>query len=431
MSVMAPIEPSSDLADATIAPVPGMDSIAIDDLVREATPPRLWPEQLGALYREKIVERIYSEQHFLFALGFLVCLATLAIDYAVDPALVTEGFVLRMFTVGPLTLLGMYAASKRWTYLMAVCIGAAPIAFASIIVYLAMQMPAENTAQYLTATALIVGLANVTMPYSMRWLAAFDLAFITAAFGTLALNTQFGVVIYLDYLLLLLVVAGSTLPITYRIKRLRQRNFLLDLRMQAISDELKQANLQLRELSERDPLTGMANRRYFDRVFSKEVATISDGSIAEHMLTGGRIAVMMIDLDRFKHFNDTHGHQAGDQCLALVSAALEDIFTGKDRVIARYGGEEFIAALREREHGEAEKLAEDVRATIEGLLLPVDEQSRSLITASIGLALAGANTALTREDMIEMADAALYGAKRDGRNRVETVEVDAPVKLRA
>jgi len=132
---------------------------------------------------------------------------------------------------------------------------------------------------------------------------------------------------------------------------------------------------------------------------------------------------MMIDLDHFKAFNDRHGHQAGDRCLAMAAAQLQAVFPREYGVLARYGGEEFIAAVREREPGEAVRLAETMRAAIEEMLVPVRDTSRPLITTSIGMALVAADTTLELEDMIEAADVALYSAKRAGRNRVEIVEV--------
>jgi diguanylate cyclase (GGDEF)-like protein len=131
---------------------------------------------------------------------------------------------------------------------------------------------------------------------------------------------------------------------------------------------------------------------------------------------------MMIDLDHFKAFNDRHGHQAGDRCLTLAASQLQSVFPQEYGILARYGGEEFIAAVRERVPGEATRLAEEMRAAIAEMLVPVRDDSKPLITTSIGVALAPADTRLELDDLIEMADVALYSAKRAGRNRVEIIE---------
>ena len=132
----------------------------------------------------------------------------------------------------------------------------------------------------------------------------------------------------------------------------------------------------------------------------------------------------MIDIDRFKTINDTWGHQAGDRCLMLAAAQLQSVFPHEYGVLARYGGEEFIAAMRERRPGQAAALAEEMRKAIAEMLVPVRDEAQPLITTSIGLALAPADSSLDLEDLIEMADVALYSAKRAGRNRLEIVIAD-------
>jgi diguanylate cyclase (GGDEF)-like protein len=198
---------------------------------------------------------------------------------------------------------------------------------------------------------------------------------------------------------------------------LRARAFLLDMRDDLTRAELEQNNELLRQLSEQDPLTGMPNRRHFERVVIERL----EGRKAEQAWPG-KLALMMIDLDHFKAFNDRHGHQAGDRCLTLAATQLQSIFPQEYGILARYGGEEFIAAVRERVPGEAMRLAERMRAAIADMLVPVRDDTKPLITTSIGVALAPADTTLDLDDLIEIADVALYTAKRAGRNRVEIIE---------
>lgn len=432
MDTFAPDEAA--LLDAQVAPQGGvefqplgsdtaMGPERIDAILHDREPQRDWPEAMRSAYRETATRRFYQEQHFLFMLGLLSCLATIAVDYMIAPSVAQGGFVYRVLAVCPITLVGLYAASRQWAILTKLCLIAAPSAFIAVIVILAVSLPPEKTAQYLTATPLIVGLANIVMPFTMRELVLFDSALILTAIATLALSSPLPLIAYLDYLALFSVVAVSTLPIALRFERLRQRNFLLNLHATATSQELRSANERLRDLSDRDHLTGLANRRCFDRVFDETI-----GQRAREAQAVGqppsRIAVMMIDLDHFKAFNDTHGHTAGDECLRIVGHELGSIIDREGGVAARYGGEEFVVALCEKTPGDIGRVSENVRHAIAALLVPVGRSGRSLITASIGIALAASDRNVTREELVEVADAALYNAKRAGRNRVKAIEIE-------
>ena len=114
-----------------------------------------------------------------------------------------------------------------------------------------------------------------------------------------------------------------------------------------------------------------------------------------------------------------------------MARALDTLLSEAGGIAARYGGEEFIAAKRVSSNEEAVELAEEARDTIASLLLPVNEADRSLITASIGVGVADRRTKLPLEELVEMADAALYSAKNAGRNRIEFVRAGLPVSENA
>ncbi|MDP3523160.1 MAG: GGDEF domain-containing protein, partial [Hoeflea sp.] len=173
---------------------------------------------------------------------------------------------------------------------------------------------------------------------------------------------------------------------------------------------LRIANEALATKAYEDPLTGLANRRRFDLVF--------DESLLAARKTGAALSLLMIDVDHFKSFNDTYGHQAGDECLQALAAAIQATIAGDGSLVARYGGEEFVALVPGMDEAGAAALAE--RARIAVRLTPLDALPNAppRQTVSIGLVscLAGADT--TREAMLAAADEALYEAKKQGRNRV-------------
>ena len=154
-----------------------------------------------------------------------------------------------------------------------------------------------------------------------------------------------------------------------------------------------------------DALTGLPNRRYFDEFV---------GLLAQRRRAGDRVGILMVDVDRFKVLNDKHGHATGDAVLREVAGAIVSAVR-EDDVPARFGGEEFVVLLRNPDPGVAVEIGERIRAAVRGLDL------RRLqvppVSVSVGVAVAeGPDDAI--ESLIEIADEALYRAKRGGRDRV-------------
>jgi diguanylate cyclase (GGDEF)-like protein len=130
-------------------------------------------------------------------------------------------------------------------------------------------------------------------------------------------------------------------------------------------------------------------------------------------------SLLFCDIDYFKRFNDTYGHQAGDECLVRVAQAMEETLNRPADLVARYGGEEFIALLVDTDIEGARMLAERMRAKIESL--QITNQASSVgpfLTVSLGIATVVPNPTLRPEDLVDLADRALYAAKAGGRNRI-------------
>jgi len=162
-------------------------------------------------------------------------------------------------------------------------------------------------------------------------------------------------------------------------------------------------------LAERDGLTGVLNRRAITRCLESEFA-----AAVAHKLP---LALLFVDLDHFKAINDRHGHLVGDHCLKAIADTLADELQDGEH-FGRYGGEEFLALLPGAMHAEAIATGERLRKRIERLAIDADGVNLHL-TASIGVTglLAGTDSP---DKLIERADAALYRAKAEGRNRVCT-----------
>ncbi len=175
--------------------------------------------------------------------------------------------------------------------------------------------------------------------------------------------------------------------------------------------QLLEANLELRRLTHSDGLTGLSNRRYLDEYLSAE------------WRRGARdqteLAMLMIDVDNFKLYNDTYGHVAGDDVLRQLASTLEKSVGRSGDLVARFGGEEFAVVLPGTGGGGARLLAEKIRRDVELLRLPHRASTNGqCVTVSIGAATLVPSHGTPITALIEAADSALYQAKRDGRNRV-------------
>ncbi len=178
----------------------------------------------------------------------------------------------------------------------------------------------------------------------------------------------------------------------------------------------KRAQEELERLATRDGLTSVANRRSFDETLNTEWRRASRESRA--------LSLLMIDVDYFKPYNDTYGHQSGDDCLRQIAAAMTGVVKRASDCVARYGGEEFSILMPATELGGARIVAERIRAAVEALRLPHSGSAvAEHVTVSIGVACmhiaAGGEPAA---QLIAAADAALYRAKHAGRNRIELAE---------
>jgi diguanylate cyclase (GGDEF)-like protein len=182
--------------------------------------------------------------------------------------------------------------------------------------------------------------------------------------------------------------------------------------LQSTVQLLEQANSQLEALSLEDDLTGIANRRSFERALSDEW---NRARRHEHPL-----ALILLDLDHFKEINDRRGHPAGDDCLRRVGSFLNEAIRRSGDVVARYGGEEFAILLPATDGDGAVRVAEMLREGIEGLGVPYGSGRK--MTASCGVASLVPGGGITAESLVASADRALYAAKHSGRNCVRVAD---------
>ena len=200
-------------------------------------------------------------------------------------------------------------------------------------------------------------------------------------------------------------------------REMRETNKALEERLMLSKNEI--SNLQqsleaIRAESLTDPLTGLGNRKYFDRMI--------ETAVQDALATGEPLSLLMFDIDHFKSFNDSYGHLTGDQVLRLVGMSLKQTIKGQD-ITARYGGEEFAVVLPSTALRQALTVADHIRRAVMAKELKKKSTGEILgrVTISVGVSMLKPGD--DPDALIERADACLYAAKRNGRNRV-ICEVD-------
>lgn len=251
--------------------------------------------------------------------------------------------------------------------------------------------------------------------FGMRWttLAVAVISLATAWLITISYQPFGNVPLYLavvraqEFILTLCMVG---MGFSVLINELRTRERQLEARVSIRTRELSVLNQRLAALSATDGLTGIANRRSFDEAMGEEWKRANR---SQHPL-----ALMMLDVDLFKQYNDHYGHQAGDDCLRTIAGLLAAHAKRPSDLAARYGGEEFAMVLPNTDAATAEQMAIEICRALMALALPHQESPFQVVTISIGVAVCVPGRDADPESLIQLADEALYKAKQAGRNRV-------------
>ena len=185
--------------------------------------------------------------------------------------------------------------------------------------------------------------------------------------------------------------------------------------------QLAAANDELKRLSNQDGLTGVANRRFFDG-FLARLWRQAGGNSAQ-------LSLLLADIDNFKYYNDTYGHQLGDECLRKVAKILQEQVGRESDLVARYGGEEFVVILPFTGAGGAAIVAEKIRGAVENAGIEHKTSVHGIVTISLGVATMLIQSEGKPEKLIEWADKALYQAKEMGRNRIVVYQQDHRIDL--
>lgn len=202
------------------------------------------------------------------------------------------------------------------------------------------------------------------------------------------------------------------MSLCYVIDRQHRENYLQNCIIEITQKEISDQAQLLEELSLLDPLTGLANRRYLNRILEAEWTL----AIKQQE----PISIIMLDIDYFKNYNDSLGHISGDSCLQSIAVALKSITNNHSEIAARYGGEEFLLVFPQTNKEKAEEIANLILHNIKNLEIKhPDSPICTNITVSLGVVTTIPNPDDLLRDFIEEADKKLYDAKKLGRNQYQ------------
>ena len=281
----------------------------------------------------------------------------------------------------------------------------------------------QNETRMRIAASVVMGLGIAAMHYIAMVGVRFTPSTMPLSMsGTIKVNGLGESVIAVVTGLILLTALGIAILDKWRFRDLQKAHKELMQAQEALlaaQEELREANAMLNELSVRDGLTGLYNRRHFDAALDTELRRASRNLKP--------ISLLMIDVDCFKALNDGYGHQRGDDCLRKVACVLAEHPRRGYDVVARYGGEEFVLLLPDADSYAAQAAAESIRHAVQELKIENHGSTvGNVVTVSIGVCCDHPHVYDESGQFIRRADAALYAAKRLGRNRVE-VAADVPV----
>lgn len=385
-------------------------TLLLRDLLARPTIPLRFPSNLEQQYQEEHQERYRTHIYLTFWLGLLAVLSNGALDYYWMPDVATKMWQLRLLVALPLPLLLLLSKLPDFKHkLQSLLVIAGTIITFGIIAlgrYAVDPFPHYYNCSIILILLAMFMLARITF----RW------GLVLALMMAVAMNLALIVVARHTWTLVLVsnfVFATSAIASligAFLIERSSRQNWLQARLLALDTNTLEEANLRLEYLTAIDSLTQVANRRTLDRNLEAEWARAQRKQEP--------ISLIMIDVDHFKPYNDTYGHLAGDDCLRAIAAVLRDFARRPGDLAARYGGEEFVLVLSGLDAAQASTMAEGVRQRIEGLGLKHAGSPLDRVTASLGIATLVPIAATTPALLVEMADQALYQAKRSGRNRV-------------
>ncbi len=366
---------------------------------------------LESLYREQEPAQYRFRNRLFLVVGFVIVFGFGAIqpDWAPDVDVLVKS--IRLFLLSPLIVLSFgITFLKRYRKFEYPCLALANFANCVTVIFTMYFSKSPEAIHFHSLLMLAVVYGNLLqrLPFwfSLAWTSS--VMFVYAL--TLGIHPEYSH-IQSYYVTLFFVVCVAGLVANYVVDFRARHDFLQSVLLKSEKEKLEKTRVELYRAAVKDVTTGLYNRRYFDLQLGLQWRKAYEEKRP--------LALLFVDVDCFKRFNDSYGHQAGDDCLRKVAETLASLEKRPMDLIARYGGEEFVVLLPGMHWARAMEFAEHARQMV--LEMGVEHRASLVcdrVTVSIGVAVMQPDRNAKSDLLIQVADNALYQAKREGRNRV-------------
>jgi diguanylate cyclase (GGDEF)-like protein len=422
--------PTGDLVTtSTVTPVASLPHDAAQDELEKARDgiertwsPLRFPAQLEQQFERDGARARLKYFAVVAMIAFVVFNGFILTDYLLAGDVFWLAVKVRMGFFAPfgLALLSVLSTGREWmlrtwsTMMKESVIVLSGVLAAASLAYIASASHLPTSQLYHAGLAVVIVYGNLVQRLRFRYAVVFSALVVAIHFlGLLTLPT-YNPRLTVPLLSMSLASAAFTLMANHALERDERRLYLLTLSQQFVLKQLEDVRLRLQTMSRVDALTGLFNRRHFHDYVQQIWQRAQHG--------GEDVAIIMLDVDHFKLFNDHYGHQAGDDCLGMVAQAMKACVRQPGDMVARFGGEEFIAVLPQTDLATAQAVAERVRQAVAALGIPHEASSAAaVVTVSVGVASWAVQAGQFDAELLKAADDALYRAKRSGRNRVTTM----------
>jgi diguanylate cyclase (GGDEF)-like protein len=345
------------------------------------------------------------------------------VEILVDPASALQSWRARLIAILAASYAWWAAAPDRpdGQIQPAVCLTAMVVSLSNN--YLSGTLHHDLAYSYYLFNLLAILLMGTLFRITIRWALLTSVVILVVMLFSMILFSRLSSTEIL--ILFFFVMAGGVLSLfgQYNFEKLQRQHFLAERVLAMHRNELHSANQVLENQVSEDPLTGTVNRRGMDDRLGRLLQQQEKAGTRS-----GNLYALLFDIDFFKQYNDNYGHLAGDNCLRTVAAVVHSMIQSEDDFVARYGGEEFLVVLNGIRLNDALVFAERVRDRIEKQGIEhLASRCSNVVTISVGVA--GWKTGISKPaDLIDLADEALYEAKRLGRNRVMMIDDQGALK---
>ncbi|MFZ5756567.1 MAG: diguanylate cyclase domain-containing protein [Pseudomonadota bacterium] len=377
-----------------------------------------FPRDLEREFENEYAQRYLAYRRRVVLLAVFVVLGAGLLDLVFVHGAINQALLFRYGVIAPAALAILVFSRTRWFASRQQPVLALFTMLLAGLLFGLMRLGDEQVVLIYSPGFLLIAVFAGMLLHLRFWLALLLIAAVGVAYVAFVGHWRpQSTEIVAAYTIFYLTGALMALFAGYGIEHTARRQFLHGRLLALKQNELELANHQLQELVDQDGLTGIANRRHFDHQFDAEWSRARRG--------GYPLSLLLIDLDFFKNYNDTYGHQAGDDCLIVVGSVLRAHTQRSGDVAARYGGEEFAMILPATTREDAEEIGWRVVRDIAAYRIPHQASDiADVVTASVGVACVVPSPMVTPRDLLAAADNALYRAKRNGRNRVEVAGED-------